>query len=231
MPTETLFVTKLYRAELMEADGLEAPRGPPMRPAAPSRRRHGRPALVGAQRLSRLHLLRVPGRSPWRVPAFADLVKRLDRHVAAFAAEVDFDLKRRLKLDSIWINVLAPGGVHTGHIHPHSAVSGTYYVAVPAGAGAIRFEDPRLPLMMAAPPRKAKARPENRLFATAAPQAGRCCSGKAGSATRCREWGGRRADQRQLQLRPAVSAAALAVGKPEQRPAPAVARGDKGMPS
>ena len=28
------------------------------------------------------------------------------------------------------------------HIHPHAAVSGTYYVNAPKGSGAIRFEDP-----------------------------------------------------------------------------------------
>ena len=31
-------------------------------------------------------------------------------------------------------------------------ISGTCYVAMPDGAAAIRFEDPRLPFMMAAPP-------------------------------------------------------------------------------
>lgn len=110
---------------------------------------------------------------PWRVPAFAALVRRLDRHVAAFAKELEFDLRgRKLKLDSLWLNILPPGGVHTSHIHPHSVVSGTCYVAVPAGASAIKFEDPRLGFMMAAPPRKPKARPENRQFVYIAPQPG-----------------------------------------------------------
>ena len=87
-----------------------------------------------------------------------ELVRRLDRHVAAFAKALEFDLRRdKLKLDSIWINVLPPGGVHGAHIHPHSVVSGTCYVAVPAGASAIKFEDPRLGFMMAAPPKKPKA--------------------------------------------------------------------------
>jgi uncharacterized protein (TIGR02466 family) len=45
------------------------------------------------------------------------------------------------------------GGHHSGHIHPHSILSGTLYVEVPKGSGSIRFEDPRLPLMMAAPRR------------------------------------------------------------------------------
>ena len=172
MPTvDALFVTKLYRAELAEdggrlgADLDAACRSIAADDAAGRRwsRRNGYPGYTSYASLNDL---------PWRVPAFADLVKAIDRHVAAFAGELDFDLKGKLKLDSLWINVLDPGGVHTGHIHPHSAVSGTYYVSVPDGAGAIRFEDPRLPLMMAAPPRKRKARDENRLFATVAPRAG-----------------------------------------------------------
>ncbi len=86
-----------------------------------------------------------------RDPAFADLGKVLTRHAAAFAKEAGWDVKP--KLDSLWVNLLKGGGQHSGHIHPHSILSGTLYVEVPAGSGAIRFEDPRLPLMMAAPTR------------------------------------------------------------------------------
>lgn len=88
---------------------------------------------------------------PDRDPAFADLAKILAKHARAFAAELGWDL--RPKLDSLWVNLLKTSGHHSGHIHPHSALSGTLYVEVPAGSGAIRFEDPRLPLMMAAPQR------------------------------------------------------------------------------
>jgi len=80
-------------------------------------------------------------------------VRLLSAHVAAFAKECGFELGRRLKLDSLWINILKPGGAHSGHIHPHSIVSGTIYVASPPGSGALRLEDPRLPMMMAAPSR------------------------------------------------------------------------------
>lgn len=59
----------------------------------------------------------------------------------------------RLRLDSLWVNILKPGAAHSGHIHPHSVISGTVYVATPPGASALKLEDPRLPLMMAAPPR------------------------------------------------------------------------------
>ncbi|MEO5939101.1 MAG: TIGR02466 family protein [Sphingomonas sp.] len=90
---------------------------------------------------------------PYRDPRFADLVRLLDKHVAAFAKEAKFELGKKLKLDSMWVNILKPGGTHSGHIHPHSVVSGTVYVAVPPGSGALKLEDPRLPLMMAAPSR------------------------------------------------------------------------------
>ena len=88
---------------------------------------------------------------PRRDPTFADLAKLLTRHAAAFARELGWERKPRL--DSLWVNLLKSGGQHSGHIHPHSILSGTFYVEVPKGSGAIRFEDPRLPLMMAAPPR------------------------------------------------------------------------------
>lgn len=110
---------------------------------------------------------------PRRASVFQDLVDRIDTHVFRLARAVDMDLGgRALVLDSLWINVLEPGGHHAAHIHPHSVVSGTYYVEVPRGASAIRFEDPRLPRMMAAPPRKGDARPPNRTFVTMAPKAG-----------------------------------------------------------
>lgn len=91
---------------------------------------------------------------PRRDPAIADLAKRLNRHAVKFADAAAFDSARRPRLDSLWVNLLKAGGHHSGHIHPHSTVSGTFYVEVPAGSGAIRFEDPRLPLMMSAPPRE-----------------------------------------------------------------------------
>ena len=51
---------------------------------------------------------------PTRDPSFGELVRRLNRHVAAFAADCAFDLGgRRLRLDSLWVNVLKPGGVHS----------------------------------------------------------------------------------------------------------------------
>ena len=113
------------------------------------------------------------GDLPTRDPRFGDLVRLLNRHVAAFAQECAFELGgRRLKLDSLWVNVLKSGGAHSGHIHPHSVVSGTVYVAVPPGSGALKLEDPRLPMLMAAPPRRVDAPEDLRTFVYAEPTAG-----------------------------------------------------------
>ena len=91
---------------------------------------------------------------PIRDPKFADLKRLLDRHVAKFARACAFDLQgRKLKLDSLWVNVLDGKGGHGAHIHPHSAVSGTLYVVLPKGSRGLKLEDPRHAMMMAAPPR------------------------------------------------------------------------------
>ncbi|MGI8611009.1 MAG: TIGR02466 family protein [Sphingomicrobium sp.] len=107
-----------------------------------------------------------------RDPAFADLGKLLARHAAAFAKECAFDLRRKPRLDSLWVNLLKAGGRHGGHLHPHSILSGTFYVEAPPGSGAILFEDPRLPSMMAAPPRGDDAPEELRTFVEIEPRPG-----------------------------------------------------------
>lgn len=145
-----LFITKLYEAEIDDETMLSE--------LAHSIRTLAEDDAAG-QRWSREH--RYAGYTsyaslndlPRRDPVIAALAKLLNRHATIFAAECRFDLMRKPKLDSLWVNLLKAGGHHSGHIHPHSIISGTFYVEVPRGSGAIRFEDPRLPLMMAAPPR------------------------------------------------------------------------------
>ncbi len=110
---------------------------------------------------------------PERSPTFAALCERLTPHLTEFAKALDFDMRgHEPVVDSVWINILEPGGQHGWHIHTNSVISGTLYVDVPDGASAIRFEDPRLDKMMAAPPRKAKAGPHNKSFASIQPEPG-----------------------------------------------------------
>jgi uncharacterized protein (TIGR02466 family) len=110
---------------------------------------------------------------PWRFPIFEALTASLDAHVAAFAEDLEFDLDgRALKLEDIWINILPEGGSHGSHIHPHSVISGTTYVAMPDGASALKLEDPRHARMMAAPARRKDAREDLRSFIYARPKVG-----------------------------------------------------------
>jgi uncharacterized protein (TIGR02466 family) len=110
---------------------------------------------------------------PRRYSVMAELVTLLDAHVARFASELAFDLAgKALVLDNIWVNILPEGGIHTGHIHPHSVISGTLYVDVPDGASALKIEDPRLAMMMAAPTRAREAALHLQPFVFFAPVAG-----------------------------------------------------------
>jgi uncharacterized protein (TIGR02466 family) len=170
MPTRSLFASRFHEGEIAPAGlvaELEAACLSMAREDGAGRRwsrEHGYRGYTSYASLDDL---------PRRDPAFAELVRCLNRQVAAFAAECAFDLKGgRLKLDSLWVNVLKPGGAHSGHIHPHSVVSGTVYVAVPPGSGALKLEDPRLPMLMAAPPRREDAPEDLRTFVYAEPAPG-----------------------------------------------------------
>lgn len=96
-------------------------------------------------------------------PTFAELQRQLDRHVKAFARQLEWDLEgRALSMTDCWVNVMPRQVVHSLHLHPLSSVSGTYYVQTPKGSPGLKFEDPRLDRFMAAPPRKPDCRPANR---------------------------------------------------------------------
>lgn len=89
-----------------------------------------------------------------RDQAFTDLKRLLDAQIAVYAGLIELDLRRKTpQLAGFWINALDPLGAHSGHIHPNSAFSGTLYIDVPEGSGALQFEDPRMSRMMCAPPR------------------------------------------------------------------------------
>jgi len=110
---------------------------------------------------------------PWRMPVFGDLEKALDKHVAAFCDDLGFDLQgKKLKCNALWINILPEGGTHASHIHPHSVISGTTYVAMPEGTSALKLEDPRLSMMMMAPMVQKTAGQELQRFVYVKPSVG-----------------------------------------------------------
>ena len=92
-------------------------------------------------------------------PTFAALERKLAPHVLAYSRALGLDLSgRKLSMTDCWVNVMPQRVVHGLHLHPLSTISGTYYVQTPAGSPGIKFEDPRLDRMMAAPPRRARGR-------------------------------------------------------------------------
>jgi len=95
---------------------------------------------------------------------FGELERQLNRHARIFAAALDWDLgAASLVLTDCWINIMPRHTAHSLHLHPNSVISGTYYVATPKGCAGLKFEDPRLSRLMAAPPRTATARRENQV--------------------------------------------------------------------
>ncbi len=168
---QTLFPTLLYRAELSNSAKLNAN----LEDAAITLSEDD----VAGQRWCEKH--GYPGYTSFSsnfdlaamIPAFKQLVKELDKHAAAFAKELHWDIRGGKPIcDSIWVNVMPEGGSHTSHIHTNSVISGTYYVSVPQGAGPIVYEDPRHALMMAAPQRLASAPREMQSHISETPEAG-----------------------------------------------------------
>jgi uncharacterized protein (TIGR02466 family) len=108
-----------------------------------------------------------------RYPHFEELDKKIRTHVRRFARSLEMDLQEgRLEMSSCWVNIMAKSAAHTSHLHPLSVISGTYYVSIPKGASPLKFEDPRHAQFMAAPPKRADAKPRNQPFVTLAPRAG-----------------------------------------------------------
>ena len=104
---------------------------------------------------------------------FIRLRERIDRHVAAYARALHWDLRGgRLQMSDCWINIMGRGSAHSLHLHPQAVVSGTYYVKTPPGSVGLKFEDPRLSRFMAAPMRRAGAPRELRAHVEVPARAG-----------------------------------------------------------
>jgi uncharacterized protein (TIGR02466 family) len=173
MATRSLFPTLIYRQPLGGAGGLRFIRDlmdecqALAASDAAGQRWSARNYLGGYTSygsLDRLHLVS---------PRFDALRRRLDRHVKAYARALDYDLAgQTLAMTDCWANVMPAGVAHSLHLHPTSFISGTYYVVVPKGAGALKFEDPRLSRMMATPPRRGDAPANVRAHVSVAAKAG-----------------------------------------------------------
>ena len=173
MPVETLFATEVYRARVrdrgigkLNADLLRECRQLRIDDAAGRRwsRTHYPGGYTSYGSVNRLHRVS---------PTFARLSDLITPHVKAFVATLRFDVARRpLEMTDCWVNLMPRGVAHAWHLHPLSTISGTYYVQTPPGCAGIKFEDPRLDRMMAAPPRRVRAPRSARVWVSFPAQAG-----------------------------------------------------------
>src|SRR3954467_11754934 len=103
MPVRSLFATRLYEAELTDVR-LLAELAHSIRTLAKddeAGRRWSRDhAYAGYTSYASLNAL------PRRAPAFAALGKLLSRHAVKFVDECAFELTRKPRLDSLWVNVM-----------------------------------------------------------------------------------------------------------------------------
>ena len=107
----------------------------------------------------------------YRTPAMAAFADRMQVEAERFAKQLKWDLKgRRLRMTDCWMNVMPANTYHTLHLHPHSVLSGTYYVSTPPGSIGLKLEDPRMPMYMNAPVRTGSGK--HALYFEVQPKAG-----------------------------------------------------------
>ena len=107
----SLFATRLYEAEISDA-GLLADLAHSIRSLAADdmagqrwSREHGYKGYTSYASLNDL---------PKRDPAFADLARALTRHAARLRQDCAFNLDRKPRLDSLWVNLLKAVGIIVG---------------------------------------------------------------------------------------------------------------------
>ena len=86
--------------------------------------------------------------------SFADLENLIDQAVEDYVEALGYDIEEgTLKMSNCWVNIMPTGTHHSGHIHPNSILSGTFYLQMPEDSPGIKFEDPRLIMQMNTPPK------------------------------------------------------------------------------
>jgi uncharacterized protein (TIGR02466 family) len=105
--------------------------------------------------------------------SFSELKKWIDREVKSYAKALDFDFGQgSLVMSSSWINIMGMNAQHSFHLHPHSAISGVFFIQCPKGSAPFRVEDPRLAQFMGSAPRKPTARQDHQRFIDLVPKSG-----------------------------------------------------------
>lgn len=87
-----------------------------------------------------------------RYPSFMEFEKLMAKEATSFAKKLGWNLKGlELQMTDCWANIMPQGTYHTLHFHPHSVISGAFYVTTPPNSVALKLEDPRMSFFMNAP--------------------------------------------------------------------------------
>ncbi|NBX77303.1 MAG: hypothetical protein EBQ92_12175 [Proteobacteria bacterium] len=87
-----------------------------------------------------------------RYPSFMEFQKRINKEAEKFAKKLGWNFKGlELQMTDCWANIMPQGTYHTLHFHPHSVISGAFYLTTPPGSVALKLEDPRMSFYMNAP--------------------------------------------------------------------------------
>ena len=77
-------------------------------------------------------------------PILSPLLKQIQIHSSKFAKEFN---NNEQNLSNIWFNISLFGNSNFSHNHPHSDISGVYYVKTPNECGDIVFEHPAIDIL------------------------------------------------------------------------------------
>ncbi len=90
----------------------------------------------------------------FRARSFSRFSELMQPHGEAFAKDQDWAIRGlKLEMTDCWMNIMPEHAHHSLHLHPHSVISGVYYVTAPKNSSPLRIEDPRMGLYMNAPSR------------------------------------------------------------------------------
>lgn len=100
-----------------------------------------------------------------RYPSFAAFEQALQPFAEQFGKSQGWNLEDlEVKMTHLWINVMPEHTYHTLHFHPHSDVSGAYYIQTPPQSVPLKIEDPRMNFYMNAPLRELETQASKDLY-------------------------------------------------------------------
>ncbi len=101
----------------------------------------------------------------FRYPSFSTFEEELKPHAEAFKKAQGWNLKDlELRMTHLWVNIMHEHTYHALHLHPHSVISGTYYVQTPPQSVPLKIEDPRMSFYMNAPLRENPTKASDKLY-------------------------------------------------------------------